>query len=143
MKKIIYLIVMLLLFVNSAVAQGGMPDLFEEVEKDSAFSYDAKEAPNPCFFPVEKARWNGSKITGKNWESLDEFQRTMFIDEYVDGLEKLYQTPININMEDYLMYMNGILFMSDYDTSEILMTDALDDLLNRKSAIVGVQDGEN
>ncbi len=56
--------------------------------KGTAYEYSNDNIPDICFFPVEKARWDGYKVTNKNWSALTDFQKTMFIGEWVEETEK-------------------------------------------------------
>lgn len=68
----------------------------------SSYAYDVKDIPDICFFPVDNARWNGEKVTATDWHKLTDFQKAMFINEYVEN----YYPDIEINGWDYLVKMN-------------------------------------
>ena len=49
------------------------------------YGYDI---PDVCFFPIEKAKWNGYEVTTKSWGQLTDFQRVMFISEGITEIEQ-------------------------------------------------------
>lgn len=54
---------------------------------DSDYSCSEKEIPEVCFFPVDKARWNGYKVLAKEWKKLTRFQKNEFIVEGIKEIE--------------------------------------------------------
>jgi len=43
-----------------------------------------------CFYPLKEARWNGDKVTNKNWHELTYYQKSAFIYESLPEIEKRY-----------------------------------------------------
>ncbi|MFH2138647.1 MAG: hypothetical protein ABII88_09080 [Candidatus Omnitrophota bacterium] len=135
--KILIIIILFFCAVNLSFAQN------EEVfdwgdDLNTGTIYECKDAdiPEVCFFPVEKARWNGETLNSEDWDKLTEVQKTIFIDEYVSLLEKRYNTAIQIKTAEYFVAINGFILFNDHP-EPVLMTSVIDDLLNRDAAIVG------
>jgi len=102
MKFLVLSISIFLLFVNVAFAE------FNPFPKNtqSNFAYNDNDIPDICFFPADEARWNGLSVTAKEWSMLTDFQKAMFISEYVGELEKARNIVIEINGWDYLVLLN-------------------------------------
>jgi len=66
---------------------------------------DTDEAVEVYFFPLaeEESKWDGSKITPKEWILLTDFQKQAFLTECSVKLEKKYSTIIEMNGWDYLV----------------------------------------
>lgn len=62
----------------------------------SSYEYDSNNIPDVCFFPVEKARWDGYKVTNKNWNQLTDFQKTMFISEAADEIQRNEKVTVDL-----------------------------------------------
>ncbi|MDD5120146.1 MAG: hypothetical protein PHR84_02410 [Candidatus Omnitrophica bacterium] len=50
--------------------------------------YTYTEEPEICFFPKDKAKWDGYRVTNKNWGRLTDYQKLMFIFEGSKEIEK-------------------------------------------------------
>ena len=57
-------------------------------------SYD--DLPDVCFFPKDKARWDGSEVTNFDWENLTDYQKTSFVYEGIKEIEREENVKINI-----------------------------------------------
>jgi len=101
----------------------------------SSYEYSQDNIPDVCFFPIDKARWDGSKITAKEWKMLTDFQKTMFISEYIEELEKGYKTSIDINGWDYLIALNGFADACKDECLNELMTRVIKELLIEQGEI--------
>ena len=97
--------------------------------RGSIYQYSDNDIPDVCFFPVSKARWNGPMITTIEWRMLTDYQKTMFISEYVEELEKKNNEYIDLEGGwEFLIAVNT--FVYEYDNSSpVLMTKVLDNLL--------------
>jgi hypothetical protein len=73
---------------------------------ESIYAYDEKDLPEVFFFPKEKARWDGSKVTMSEWYMLTELQKEKFIIEYFNQLQGQYNTTIDVMGTDYLKALN-------------------------------------
>jgi hypothetical protein len=103
------LVLLLILFSHLLFAEDFNP--FPE-NAGSPYEYSQDDIPDVCFFPVDKARWDGTKITAREWKMLTDFQKAMFISEYIEELEKEYNVTIKINGWDYLVALN--IFAANY-----------------------------
>ncbi len=57
----------------------------------SIYSYSADDIPEVFFFPKEKARWDGTKVTVREWYLLTDLQKEKFVSEYLGEVKKQYQ----------------------------------------------------
>ena len=62
----------------------------------SNYEYDRDNIPDVCFFPVEKSRWDGYKVTNKNWDQLTDFQKTMFISEAAEEIQRNEKVTVDL-----------------------------------------------
>lgn len=65
--------------------------------KKSGNIYRYDKAPDIFFFPKARAKWDGYKITNKNWSQLSDYQKFMFILEGIKELEINEAVLIRIN----------------------------------------------
>lgn len=82
-------------------------------EKPGIYEYDELNPPEVFFFPPERARWDGSKVTMKEWYTLTKLQKERFISEYTGELKKQYSDAIDIMGLDYLRALNIFSYYSD------------------------------
>ena len=125
MKKIFLVVLFLCItFTLYAAEKSPFPD-----NKPTVFEYSEDNIPDVCFFPVSEARWNGPIITTKEWRMLTDYQKTMFISEYVEELEK--KNNEYIDLEDGWKFLIAVnVFVDEYgNNSPVLMTRVLDELL--------------
>lgn len=137
--KLLTLLIVLCIFMSGVAVAEDLDFGMGGENVGTEFEWINDDIPEICFFPEDKARWNGSEVTGNDWLCLIEYQMGMFISEYIEQLEKLYRTPINIKVDDYVMGMSSFVYMNEEKAEEALMVDVLNDLLNSQAAIVGVQ----
>jgi len=84
------------------------------VPQDSIYSYSESDLPKVFFFPKEKARWDGSKVTMKEWYMLTDLQKERFISEYLGELKKQYKAASGIiGLEDYIRALNIFSYYSN------------------------------
>ncbi len=84
-----------------------------ESAERSIYSYDENNAPLVFFFPKETARWDGSRVTMKEWYMLTSLQKQKFISEYIADLERQYRQSITVMGLDYLEALNAFSYYSD------------------------------
>ena len=72
----------------ASVSASGKPNLIED--------YNYTAGPEICFFPKGQAKWDGYKITNKNWGKLDDYLKLMFIFESSKELERAKGVIITI-----------------------------------------------
>ena len=90
------------------------PDPFPE-NRGSQFEYSQKDIPDICFFPSEKARWDGYKITNKNWNQLTDYQKIMFMTEAIEEIRRNDNSEIMVKDEEcmlFVQYTNATLAMA-------------------------------
>ena len=76
--------------------------------RGSQFEYSQDDIPEFCFFPEEKARWKGYEVTSKEWTLLTDYQKAMFVEEFVIEMEKALGQEIKIDDGwKFLIAMNG------------------------------------
>jgi hypothetical protein len=76
----------------------------------SIYEYKANEIIKRWFFPPGKPRWDGSKLNLLDWNKLTRIQKVMFLKEYMDFINKKFNTKISIDIDKYILGMN---FYSD------------------------------
>ena len=81
--KLINCFVLLLLFFSFMVyakIDTPMPRKQEwfPLNKGTIYDYGDESIHKVFFFPVDEARWDGSKITPKEWRMLTDFQKVAF-----------------------------------------------------------------
>jgi len=87
MRLVILILTAVFLFNGCGTMQKPSPQA-------NIYRYD--EPPAICFFPKEKAKWDGYKITNKDWAQLNDYLKFMFILEAVRELEKKKSVMIGI-----------------------------------------------
>ena len=106
MKPLLLSILILLLLSTPIFAQDATtqatpksPEGFDPFpeNKGTNYEYDNEDPLGVCFFPVEKARWDGYKITNKNWHQLTDFQKTMFLTEATEEIEKYENATVDFH----------------------------------------------
>jgi len=103
------LVIVPLLFANlSLAAEQKESDPFQK-NRGTAYEYKDNDTPDIWFFPVDKARWDGSKVTVKEWHMLTDFQQAMFVAEYIKELKNQYKTDIKYNVREYLLFLDSFI----------------------------------
>ncbi len=96
---------------------------------ESLYAYSGTDLPQVFFFPKETARWDGSKVTLKEWYMLTDLQKQKFFSEYVGVLERQYHQSINVMGLDYLEALNVFSYYSDGSAMNEPPTKFIDRLL--------------
>lgn len=99
------------------------------------FTYDEANPPAFFFFPSDKAKWDGTKITVREWYMLSEIQKERFITEYLDEMRKQYNSPIDVTGMDYLKALNMFSYFSSDKSSTEPTTRVIDKLLSGQGKI--------
>ncbi len=82
------------------------PCLFPK-NQGSIYEYSDNNIPAVYFFPAEKARWDGYKVTNNNWDQLTDFQKTTFISEAAKEIERNEKVTVRLKGgRDILIAMN-------------------------------------
>lgn len=95
----------------------------------SVYEYDEKDPPAVFFFPPEKARWDGSRVTIREWYMLTETQKEKFISEYLEEIRKSYRSPIDVVGLDYLRALNMFSYFANEKKAASPTTKVIDSLL--------------
>lgn len=82
-------------------------------DQGSIYNYDEKNPPVVFFFPPEKARWDGNKVTMKEWYTLTDLQKEKFVNEYFGELERQYRESLEGIGLDYLNALNVFSYYSN------------------------------
>jgi len=103
------LIVLNILFslIMSPIVVEAPPVEKKQIQGKGIYQYHPDQMPKFLFFPKEKARWEGEKITAKEWELLTSVQKTGFITEYIEEIEKNFYISVQIDPLDYMIGLNG------------------------------------
>lgn len=72
----------------------------------SIYAYSENDIPEVFFFPKEKARWDGAKVTMREWYMLTDLQKEKFVSEYLGEMKKQYQCAMEVLGLDYLKALN-------------------------------------
>jgi len=102
------------------------------LSEGSLYSYNKNDIPEIFFFPKEKARWDGSKVTLREWYMLTDLQKEKFISEYVHEMAKQYSGPVNIVFGDYVNALNLFSYYSNDNLSGEPSTHIIDELLRQQ-----------
>lgn len=86
------------------------------VVEGSIYSYREDDVPEVFFFPKEKARWDGTRVTMREWYMLTDLQKERFVSEYLGELKKQYNGAMEILGLDYL---NALNVFSEYANEKI------------------------
>ena len=101
----------------------------------SIYSYDENDMPEVFFFPKDKARWDGSKVTMKEWYLLTDLQKQRFITEYMEKLKKQYDGALEVMGLDYLRALNLFSVYSNDKTINMPSTRIIDKMLSGQGKI--------
>ncbi len=130
-KKQSLIYIGILLFINLSYAAETF-NLFPQ-NTQSIYAYDGDNPPDICFFPKDKAFWDGSKITAVEWRMLTDYQKASFISEYIKLLEKEHKTFIDYDGFKFLKDMNEIVDDSNDDTDQSWpVTEIIDSFLLKR-----------
>jgi hypothetical protein len=67
------------------------------LNRGSIYAYSDDKIPDVCFFPSDKARWDGYKVMAAHWKKLTDYQKEAFISEAVGEIERNDNVTINID----------------------------------------------
>ena len=95
----------------------------------SIYAYREADIPEVFFFPKEKARWDGTKVTMREWYMLTDLQKEKFISEYLGELNKQYQGALEALGFDYLKALDLFSYYSNEKAQSQPSTKVIDLLL--------------
>lgn len=93
------------------------------------YSYSDDDIPKVFFFPREKARWDGTKVTMREWYMLTDLQKERFVSEYLEELKEQYHGAIEALGLDYLGALNLFSYYSNEKAQNEPSTKFIDLLL--------------
>lgn len=105
-----------LCFSGFAFPADGLVQVSSKSE-ESIYSYSDSNIPEVFFFPKDRARWDGSKVTMREWYMLTDLQKEKFVSEYLGELRKDYQGAMEVLGLDYLKALN---LFSNYSNDKTL-----------------------
>jgi hypothetical protein len=115
----------------SAFAQEVRPAA-SALNEDSVYKSHSNKLPDVCFFPREKAFWDGYRVTNKNWEQLTDDQKTRFIAEGIEEIQRNETLFVAIpDKERLLTSMNAMVGQTEQSLPEadLRMIKILHDLI--------------
>lgn len=122
--------------ISLAIATGLWCD-----EGKAYFTYDEDNPPDVFFFPVDRAHWDGSKITVREWYMLTDYQKERFISEYLDDMRKHYNSPIDVVSMDYMRALNMFSIFSTDKAAAEPTTKIIDKLLSGQGKVASKSEG--
>lgn len=128
-RKSIILILIAICMVTSCILHAAKGEASGSA--DSLYVYDPIDPPDVFFFPKEKARWDGSKVTLREWYTLTDLQKQRFISEYlteVSGRQGI--STDNISFFDYLKTLNLFSYYSNDNCVNVPSSKVIDKLLS-------------
>jgi len=99
MRKNYFILAILIIFSASLVFAKGAE---KQPAAASVYAYSEDDIPGVCFFPVSKARWDGTLVTVLDWTALTDFMKFKFVDEYM----KSAHPKANFNLEKYVITLD-------------------------------------
>ena len=72
----------------------------------SKYEYNNNERIDVWFFPKEKARWDGAKVSLLDWNKLTRAQKVTFIVEYIKQMNSQYKSNIVVDIDKYILGMD-------------------------------------
>ncbi|MDD5135928.1 MAG: hypothetical protein PHX20_02615 [Candidatus Omnitrophica bacterium] len=103
--------------------------------KGSIYSYSDSDIPEVFFFPKEKARWDGTKVTMREWYMLTDLQKEKFISEYLGELKTQYKDVLEALGLDYLKALNLFSYYSNEKAQNEPSTKFLDLLIKGQGGV--------
>lgn len=104
-------------FISSMIFAGSAAGQAYGVESSvegTIYSYGDEDIPEVFFFPKEKSRWDGSKVTMREWYMLTDLQKERFISEYFSELKKQYEGAVgSIGLDGYIKALNLFSYYSN------------------------------
>lgn len=108
------------------------------------YHYSYNEPPSICFFPKGQAKWDGYKITNKNWNKLDGYLKIMFIYEAVQESQRKNQVSIVLRDSSRALKAidYGIAKMNrDVPQEQILVVDFMYDVFKEAKMVTPAKTG--
>ena len=123
----IFISVVILFCGRCAISSEG--ETAQAKTEGSIYAYSNSDIPEVFFFPKEKARWDGTRVTMREWYMLTDLQKEKFVSEYLGELKKQYQGAIEALGLDYLKALDLFSYYSDEKAQGQPSTKVIDLLL--------------
>ena len=79
------------------IATPSFAEDFDPFPQNRGTIYDyGDDIPDVCFFPIDKARWNGYDVKTSNWSQLTDYQKIKFIEEGAEAIERNEGVKVDI-----------------------------------------------
>ena len=106
--KVAFLISLTVALLSCGLASAVDQDYGSTVQAgDGLYTYDENNPPEVFFFPKDKAKWDGSKVTMSEWYMLTELQKEKFLSEYFQELNAKFNIDIDAIGAEYLNALNA------------------------------------
>lgn len=102
------------------------------------FAVTGENHPAVYFFPVAQARWNGYKISNKNWNQLADDQKAVFISEGIGEIERNANVTVkSVKNLEVISAMNQavVKLENDFPGTEMSMMKMLVNMLKSSKRI--------
>ena len=115
---------------------------FDPFPKNKGTIYEyGDDIPDVCFFPVDRARWNGYEVTNKSWGQFTDFQKATFISEGIAVIEQKNNVKVDDSIKGsprLIVAVNGGVAHIDktMPNENIAMMKFLYDLLQQENLII-------
>ncbi len=106
MKRILAILLLTIFIGPHLFALEQKADPFP-LNRGSIYEY-GDDIPDVCFFPVNKARWDGYKVTTKTWNQLTDFQKVMFLSEGISEIEIKNQVKVDDSIKGSPLFLISI-----------------------------------
>jgi len=137
MKRVFFAIVLISAsFLSYAVSAGyAETKTLSGNTEGSIYAYSDNNIPEVFFFPKERARWDGSKVTMREWYMLTDLQKEKFVSEYLGELKKQYQCAIEAMGFDYLKALDLFSYYSNEKAQAQPSTKVIDLMLEGQTGV--------
>ncbi len=137
-NKYAFLTILLLGLVCGCPVNADDQDLTSNEQSSTGlYYYDENNPPEVFFFPKEKAKWDGSKVTMREWYMLTEKQKEKYLDEYLQDLKAKNNVTIDIVSMEYLKALNAFSAYSNDKTLQEPSSKFIDILLSGQGKVAG------
>lgn len=101
----------------------------DPANQNSEYEYNVHQKMDRWFFPTERAWWNGEKVQLLDWHKLRRNQQIVFIIEYVDEINKKFNSNIRVDIDKYLLAIDYYADNCDKNCVGIPLSEAVNTLI--------------